>query len=109
MSQQKTETAFYITVYLNPDKLQDWFEASKPVFEKVKAENGLVFFEMYQVPDTPGTVCWVEKWSQPLDWLMQNQMNKDYYKDYFSATEAMYTKPREVKVLSPVGPPFCHS
>ncbi|KAF6808184.1 C6 finger domain-containing protein [Colletotrichum sojae] len=125
------ETAFYITIYVAPENVEKFLEESKSVFEKIKAEPGLVFFEMYQTAGEPGTISWVEKWSESIQWLMevgesrshllitvqeyfanpyrseyQNQMTKPYYPEYFAVTEPMYVKPREMKVLSPLGSPF---
>ncbi|KAF6804160.1 C6 finger domain-containing protein [Colletotrichum musicola] len=124
------ETAFYITIYVAPENVEKFLEESKSVFEKIKAEPGLVFFEMYQAAGEPGTISWVEKWSESIQWLMevgepqshliavqlyfanrcrsqpQNQMTKPYYPEYFAVTEPMYVKPREMKVLSPLGSPF---
>jgi hypothetical protein len=37
---------------------------------------------------------------------MKEQAGKEYYKEYFAATEPMYLKPREFKILNRVGPPF---
>lgn len=33
-------------------------------------------------------------------------MTKAYYNAYFDATEPLYIKPRELKILSPLGPQF---
>ncbi|KAF6825635.1 C6 finger domain-containing protein [Colletotrichum plurivorum] len=125
------ETAFYITIYVAPENVEKFLEESKAVFEKIKAEPGLVFFEMYQTAGEPGTISWVEKWyvsigSPNVRYIMgfhadrndqtillivtvpqpQNQMTKPYYPEYFAVTEPMYVKPREMKVLSPLGSPF---
>ena len=40
------------------------------------------------------------------DWLMEKQITKDYYKDYFATTEQMYIKPREIEILERMGSPF---
>lgn len=62
--------------------------------------------------------------SEPVDWIMkvrwsrlpylvlwltgamalQHQMTKDYYNDYFDATEPFYIAPRELRILSSLGP-----
>jgi hypothetical protein len=35
-------------------------------------------------------------------------MNKEYYKPYLAATEPMFIKPREFKILKRVGAPYIH-
>jgi hypothetical protein len=39
-------------------------------------------------------------------WLMETQLVKEYYKEYFEITEPMFIKPREVRILSRMGPPY---
>lgn len=39
----------------------------------------------------------------------QENMSKDYYKPYLAATEAMFIKPREFKIMKRVGAPYVHS
>lgn len=36
----------------------------------------------------------------------QNQIPKEYYKAYFAATEPMFVKPREFKLLNRMGPEY---
>ena len=36
----------------------------------------------------------------------QVQIRKDYYKEYFAATEPMFVKPREFKVYNRLGSPY---
>lgn len=37
---------------------------------------------------------------------VQNQVPKDYYREYFAITEPMYVKPREFKLLHRLGEPL---
>ncbi|KAF5506292.1 hypothetical protein CGCS363_v004279 [Colletotrichum siamense] len=109
MAESKSETTFYVTIHLDPENVGKWFEIAKPVFEKIKAEPQLVFFELYRSPNDPGAISWLEKWSESREWLFEIQLKKDYYTDYFAATEPLFVKPREIKFLTPVGSPFFHS
>lgn len=34
------------------------------------------------------------------------QLPKEYYKEYLEATEPMYIKPREMRIVNRSGPPF---
>jgi hypothetical protein len=38
--------------------------------------------------------------------IQQNQMGKEYYKEYFTITEPMFVKPREFKILKRMSLPF---
>jgi hypothetical protein len=39
----------------------------------------------------------------------QENLPKEYYKPYFEATEPMFVKPREFKILKRVGQPYIFS
>ncbi|GAQ02942.1 hypothetical protein ALT_0263 [Aspergillus lentulus] len=98
--------SLHMTVYIDPANLPTFWKAFKPVYEAVIAEPECTFFEVYQDPENPGAITWVENWSKPMEWLVEVQANKPYYKEYFAATMPLYLKPREVKVLDRVGPPY---
>ncbi|KAM5368032.1 hypothetical protein ACJZ2D_009746 [Fusarium nematophilum] len=116
--------SLHVTIYIKPDDVPKFFEYFKPVYDKVTAEPECTFFEVYQSPEDPGTLHWVENWSQTVDWLLnvfiaspssaelladqltQVQIPKEYYKEYFAATEPMFIKPREFKVYNRLGPPY---
>lgn len=55
-------TVFQVTVHVAPKNVSRFLEASQPTIEKMKNETELVYFEMYQVHDAPGTITWIEKW-----------------------------------------------
>ncbi|KAI1177136.1 hypothetical protein F4777DRAFT_216338 [Nemania sp. FL0916] len=98
--------SLHVTVYIAPENVDRFLAAFKPVFNKVVAEPECLFFEMYQSPQEPGKISWVENWSKSPEWFLENQVTKDYYKEYFAVTEAMFTKPREFQFLERVGPEY---
>ncbi|KAI0100143.1 hypothetical protein GGR51DRAFT_564359 [Nemania sp. FL0031] len=101
-----TGWSLHVTVYIAPENIDRFMAAFKPVFNKVVAEPECLFFEMYQSPQEPGKISWVENWSKSPEWFLENQVTKDYYKEYFAITEAMFTKPREFQFLKRVGPDY---
>ncbi|KAI0434291.1 hypothetical protein F5Y09DRAFT_266792 [Xylaria sp. FL1042] len=101
-----TGWSLHVTVYIAPENVDRFLAAFKPVFNKVVAEPECLFFEMYQSPQEPGKLSWIENWSKSPEWFLENQVTKDYYKEYFAITEAMFTKPREFQFLERVGPEY---
>ncbi|KAI1345088.1 hypothetical protein F5Y15DRAFT_410766 [Xylariaceae sp. FL0016] len=95
-----------ITVHVAPEDATRFLEAFKPVFDLVVAEPECLFFEVYRSAEEPGRISWVENWAADSQWLMDVQTKKEYYKDYFAATEPMFVKPREVKLLERMGPDY---
>lgn len=51
-----------MTVYIRPENLGKFWEAFKPLYDNVIAEPECTFFEVYQSPEDPGTISWVENW-----------------------------------------------
>ncbi|OJJ32194.1 hypothetical protein ASPWEDRAFT_53881 [Aspergillus wentii DTO 134E9] len=92
-----------VTIFIKPEDLPKFWESFMPVYNKVIAEPECTFFEVYQSPEEPGTLSWVENWTESTEWLLKNQLTKPYYEDYFATTTPMFIKPREVKVLNRVG------
>ncbi|KAI0597292.1 hypothetical protein F4775DRAFT_560600 [Biscogniauxia sp. FL1348] len=95
-----------VTVHVAPENVDKFLAAFKPVFDKVAAEPECMFFEVYRSPEEPGKISWVENWSKSKEWFLQHQITKEYYKDYLSATEPLFIKPRETRVLERAGPEF---
>ncbi|KAI8633767.1 hypothetical protein F5Y19DRAFT_252303 [Xylariaceae sp. FL1651] len=98
--------SLHVTVYIAPENVNRFMAAFKPVFDKVVAEPECLFFEMYQSSQEPGKISWVEDWSKSPEWFLENQVTKDYYREYFATTEAMFIKPREFQFLERTGPDF---
>jgi hypothetical protein len=51
-----------MTAYMDPKDLPQFWELFGPVFDKVIAEPHCTFFEVYQSPEDPGTISWIENW-----------------------------------------------
>lgn len=62
MASATPHISLHVTVYIKPDDVPEFFKAFKPVLEKVAAEPECTFFQVYQNPESPGTLTWVENW-----------------------------------------------
>jgi quinol monooxygenase YgiN len=101
--------SLHVTVYIAPENIDHFFAAFKPVFDKVITEPECLFFEVFQNPGEPGKISWVEDWSKSPEWFLEDQITKDYYKDYLAVTEPMFLKPREFQVLERLSPEYYYS
>ena len=59
-----------VTIYIKPSDVDKFFEAFKPVFDKVWAEPECVHFEVFQDPADPGKISWIENWDKSPQWLL---------------------------------------
>lgn len=93
MATSTTEgVSLQVTVHISPENVPKFFEAFKPLYETVIAEPDCTFFELYQDPEDPGTISWVENWyilchvacakSVADSSLGQNQLNGYYRYGY---------------------------
>ncbi|KAI5923130.1 hypothetical protein F4810DRAFT_670514 [Camillea tinctor] len=103
---QSEGMSLQVTVHIAPENVDKFLAAFKPVFDKVAAEPECLFFEVYRSPEEPGKISWVENWSKGKEWFLKHQITKEYYKDYLNATEPLFIKPRESRVLERAGPDF---
>ncbi|KAL4876535.1 hypothetical protein BJY04DRAFT_199852 [Aspergillus karnatakaensis] len=98
--------ALHVSIFIAPENVPKFFEAFEPAYKKVAAEPECTLFEVYQDPNSPGELSWVEHWTESLEWFMEVQVNRDYYAPYLAVTEPMFLKPREFKILHRVGAPY---
>uniref|UniRef100_A0A8H7TI00 ABM domain-containing protein n=1 Tax=Bionectria ochroleuca TaxID=29856 RepID=A0A8H7TI00_BIOOC len=96
------------TAYVAPENVTKYLEAAKWLFDQVIAEPDIVFFEVYQSPEDPGRISWIEDWLQPVEWLVKNQMSKPYYNESAATTGPMLIKPTEFSVVNRIGPEFLY-
>ncbi|KAJ4418196.1 hypothetical protein N0V85_001528 [Neurospora sp. IMI 360204] len=89
--------ALHVTIYIDPNNVKAFFEAYRHVYDKVISEKECTFFSVYQNPEDPEQISWIEHWTKNPEWLFKNQFTKEYYGEYLKVTEAMFVKPREIK------------
>ncbi|KAJ5241444.1 uncharacterized protein N7469_003035 [Penicillium citrinum] len=106
MASSDPGTSFHVTVHIDPANVPRFFELFKRVYDAVIAEPECRFFEVYQSPNDPGTLHWVENWAASTEWFLSHQAKKDYYKEYLMETEAMFVKPREFQIYNRLGAPY---
>jgi quinol monooxygenase YgiN len=62
MASHEEGFSLHVTVHIAAEDVPKFLEAFRPVYEKVSAEPECTFFEVYQSPEDPGTLSWVENW-----------------------------------------------
>jgi hypothetical protein len=65
------KTILNVRIFIEPDRVDEWIEKSKELFQKVMAEPACRYFVTGQVDDKPGELWWTEGWSESKEWLMQ--------------------------------------
>ncbi|KAF3058602.1 hypothetical protein GL218_05834 [Daldinia childiae] len=96
--------SLHVTVHIAPENVERFLVAFKAIFDVVAAEPECLFFEVYKSVEEPGKLTWIENWSKDIQWFLEHQMTKPYYKEYLEFTEPMFLKPREAQILEPLGP-----
>ncbi|KAL4899466.1 hypothetical protein BDW74DRAFT_163477 [Aspergillus multicolor] len=91
--------SIHITVYIRDEKIPAFLDALRLTFDKVTQEPECTLFQIYQSPQNPGEISWVEHWSASLEYLTNVILKKDYMIQALEVTEPMYAKPREAKIL----------
>ncbi|KAL9567441.1 hypothetical protein ACKAV7_008391 [Fusarium commune] len=89
----------HIKVHLAALSVELFLAAFKKAFDAACAEPNCTFLEVYRDPENPGEISWVEHWNASKEWLMENVVTKEEYKDYYAATKELSLKPQEVVIL----------
>ncbi|CAF9927710.1 MAG: hypothetical protein HETSPECPRED_006653 [Heterodermia speciosa] len=91
--------SLHVTIVVAPENADKFLESLRPCFDAVTAEPECMSFQVFHDAEQPGYFRFVENWSKDKDWLIKNQLTKDYYKPYEEATKPLWIKPRELKVF----------
>ncbi|OIW26661.1 hypothetical protein CONLIGDRAFT_707070 [Coniochaeta ligniaria NRRL 30616] len=70
--------SLHVTIYISPENVPAWFEAFKPVYEAGVAEQECSFFMVYQDPEDPGKLSWVQHWEEELAWWLSTASQKHW-------------------------------
>jgi quinol monooxygenase YgiN len=62
-------SSLHVDIWVDPTKLTLFLAEFQKVFDLVTAEPECSFFEVFQDPDEPGHLRWVENWNAPTTWL----------------------------------------
>lgn len=60
----------HTTVFIEPTKLDSFWQAFTPVYEKTSAVPECLFFEVFEDPAVPGKIKWVVNWNASPEWVM---------------------------------------
>lgn len=91
--QKDTVWVLSAKVYIPLEKHADFFALFKPAYDAVLAEPECRFFLVTTNPQDPECFRWIEGWSKDPEWVMNEQLKKEYYEPYRTKTAEMYSKP----------------
>lgn len=60
----------HTTVYIDPSKVDTFWETFKPVFEKTAATPECLYLEAFENPAEPGKITWVANWAASPEWVI---------------------------------------
>ena len=66
----KQHTTLHATITIDPKDKSAFFEAFKPAYRAVIAEECNSFFEVVEDPEVPGQFHFWEGWTKGVEWLM---------------------------------------
>lgn len=66
-----TYCSVHVTLTVAPEKVDEFLETAKPLFETVSAEPHCLSYAVFKSKDNPGEVQLVETYDKSLDWLTE--------------------------------------
>ncbi len=93
--------AIHVTLHIRPECRAEYREALDAVIGHARALPQCRYLHVYETADDPDTILLVESWS---DWdtFTQEILQLDFYRDYATTSEPMYSAPREMRFLAPL-------
>ncbi|KAH7304512.1 hypothetical protein B0I35DRAFT_444939 [Stachybotrys elegans] len=88
------------SLFVSPDKLNDFLDLIKPIMERTMADPKCLFVEAYQSVDDPGHIRLVENWNASVEWFMTVRAQEGYVQEYLTMVEPLLTKPREIQIFN---------
>jgi quinol monooxygenase YgiN len=62
--------SLHVSITVAPENVAAFFEALRPAYEGVIAEPECTFFQVFQNPEEPGVIKFVEDWNVTKEWFM---------------------------------------
>jgi hypothetical protein len=82
------QTILNVRIFIEPDRVDEWIEKSKELFQTVMAEPACRYFITGQVEGKPGELWWTEGWSESKEWLMQVSCVASLYHNIAAGADA---------------------
>lgn len=89
------------TLHIEPGSREEYMAALAEVMVGVRQEPSLVYLNVGEVHDEPGTIVLSERWLDA-DEYWNEILARPYFRKYLQLSEDVYSAPREVVLLSPV-------
>lgn len=91
----------HVTLHIRSECREVYREALARVIGPARARPECRYLYVFETEDDPDTIQLVESWS---DWdtFWDEILALDFYRDYAAASEAMYARPRQVELLTPL-------
>jgi quinol monooxygenase YgiN len=70
MATPASSISVHVKLTVDPSKVDDFFAAFKPTFERVTAEPLNTFFEIYRDEKTPGVYKLIEDWNVSAEYML---------------------------------------
>jgi quinol monooxygenase YgiN len=72
------QSSLHVDIWIDPSNLAKWFEEFQKTFDLVVAEPECTYFEVFQDPDEPGHLRWVENWNASTVWVATVSLSTMY-------------------------------
>ncbi|KAL9531324.1 putative monooxygenase [Sphaerulina musiva] len=97
------QLTLFITFKIQPDRIEEWKEAHRPVWAETAAEPECLSMDIFQDPKNPGTFRFVETWAKDREWFEKEQFTKPYYATLWPKSQPTWSAPVEVEFFERSG------
>jgi quinol monooxygenase YgiN len=90
-----------VRLFLKPECKDEYLVALDKVIGLARAEPTCRYLLVFESAEDPNTIVLLESWAD-MQTFRDEVLNRDFYRQYLAASEAMYAAPREVVQLRPL-------
>ncbi|KAJ7666009.1 hypothetical protein DFH06DRAFT_906295, partial [Mycena polygramma] len=93
----------FVTFHVRPSMIDEWLAAHRPVWDLVAAEPTLLLFDVFQLPESPGTFRLVEVWDMTREAFERDQLTKPYYETLWERSRPTWEREFEMEYFERFG------
>lgn len=103
MSGSRKQLTLFVTFHIQPDLVEDWKAAHRPVWAACAAEPECIYFDVFQDISKPGLFRLVEVWNESRQWFETKQLTKPYYDTLWQKSKPTWEKEVQIEYWERLG------
>lgn len=102
------QVTLFVDFYVQPDRIEEWKQAHRPVWAACGNEKELLLFDVYEDPEEKGHFRLLEVWNGDREWFETHQLTKSYYDTLWAKSKPTWAKEMKITYMDRLGEGCCY-